>query len=64
LDDQVWLQINAGMQMDVSALLPVPDRRKVMKAVVDAHKDASGRHEFKPEELAQTRSLGIAKLRG
>lgn len=64
MDDQVWLLINAGLQMDVSAMLPVPDRRKVLKAVVKAHKEARGEHEFSPEELANTRSLGTAKLHG
>ena len=64
MDDQIWLQINAGIQMDVSAMLSVPDRRKTVKAVIKAHKEANGEHEYSPEELANTRSLGIAKLRG
>jgi hypothetical protein len=63
LDDQIWLQINAGVQMDVSAMLSVKDRRNTVKAVIKAHKESSGQHEFSPEELAGTRSLGIAKWR-
>jgi len=50
--------------MDVSASLPVPDRKKVIKAVVKAHQAASGRHEVSPEELTRSGSLGIARLRG
>ena len=50
--------------MDVSAMLSVKDRRKIVQAIVKAHKEASGSHEYSPEELAGTRSLGISKLRG
>jgi len=64
LDDQVWLLINSGLQLDVSALLSVPDRTKVIKAIVRAHKEAKGEHEYTPEELANTRSLGLARLHG
>lgn len=64
MDDQIWLLINAGLQMDVSTHLSVKDRRRTMKAVVKAHNEKSGRHEFTPEELMNTKSIGVARLRG
>ncbi len=64
MDEQIWLFINGGLQMDVSAMLPVPDRGKLIRAVVKAHKEAKGEHDVTPEELMGRGALGTARIRG
>lgn len=62
LDDQIWLFVNGSFQFDVSNNLSVPDRRKVMKAVVKAWKSARGETVYDAGDLAKSGALGIAKL--
>jgi hypothetical protein len=62
LDDQIWLFINGGCQFDVSNLLPVPERQKVMKAVIKAWKRARGEAVYDAEDLANSGAVGLAKM--
>ena len=64
LDDQIWLLVNSGCQLDVSALLSVPDRRKLIKAVVAAHRKSMGDTELSPEQWAASGAVGTARLKG
>jgi len=64
LDDQIWLLINSGCQLDVSAQVSVPEREKLVKAVVAALKKSRGVQSYSPEELLKSGALGTAKLRG
>lgn len=63
MDDQIWLFINGGCQFDVSNHMAVPDRQKVMKAVVKAWKAARGEAVYDADDLAKSGALGFANMR-
>lgn len=64
MDEQIWLFINGGMQMDVSAMLPVPDRAKAVRMVAKAYKEAHGERELSPQDLLGMGALGGARFHG
>ncbi len=59
----MWLLINSGCQMDVSAMLPVPDRVKLVKAVVQANKARRGEVELTPQDLLNGGALGLVRMK-